>query len=75
MKQFTSKLKVSASVSSTIDYPFPPVKTLHSAQLTSFLKDADYPKRENLEWDKSGRSDKRGLSIGLTLSFSLYQAL
>lgn len=54
MKQFTSKLKVSASVSSTIDYPFPPVKTLHSAQLTSFLKDADYPKRENLEWDKSG---------------------
>lgn len=45
----TSKLKVSESVSSTIDYPFPSVKTLHSAQLTSSLRDAGYPEGENLE--------------------------
>lgn len=40
---------ISESVSSTIDYPFPSVKTLHSVQLTSSLRDAGYPEGKNLE--------------------------
>lgn len=41
-------------ISLTIDYPPISVKTLHSARLTSLLRDADYLKGENLEWEKSG---------------------